>query len=438
MAYLNTSATDTDDLMNAITTFMAANGYTHIRTQTETLNLVSMQTTTMQCPDNTYVTFISTNTSARPYPSIDGTAGGYYDTPFINEGRINHNADWPSKNAKDGRFIFQLSNYAGDVTLNERPWLGAIRHLTYDVNKDWWEQPDAKAFWLDDDNDGNGFSANMYSAIVAGDDVPNVYIFINTNPDCVHIVTEYKPKHYSHMTIGNLAKSHTYVGGQYIVGSCNCLDSQADYFGYLPLCTGYTRAVVPASLCFGGVYCEGDGGVFYTGETILGMKGWGRVWQTTGIHVARTSAVDVNISTVDGEYDSQVMRSELLGLPTLPAMTHSFIGDNPTGSTFDKVTGQMAPVPLTAWCEHETTGAVYLGSWEHVAVTTMGSLAGKEEIVIGSETYMVFPLSTLKANGTDNMHRDGIDYSGGSVFADMNPYPDAHLFGLGLAIRKVV
>lgn len=438
MAFLQTTATDTDDLMSAITTFMASNGYTHIRTQNETLGLATtVKTTTMQCPDNTYITFMSTNTIARPFPSEDGQWENYYQTPFLDEGETNHDKDFPALNAQLGRYIASL-DWAGDVTLNERPWLGAIRHLTYDNTKDWWEQPDAKAFWLDDDDDGLGFSANMYSAIVAGDSIPNVFIFINTSPDCIHIVTEYKAKYYSHMTIGNLEKSHNYVGGQYIVGSCNCLDSQADYMGYMPMAIGRTRAVKPASLCFGGVYCEGDGSDFYTAETIYGMKGWGRVWNTTGIHVARTNTVNVNISSVDDTYDPYDTYDLNRGLPTLPAVTNSSVGDNPIGSTFDKITGQMAPVPLTAWCEHETTGAVYLGSWEHVAVVSMGTLSGKEEVVIGGETYQVFPLSTLKANGDDNMHRDGGSYDGGTTFYDINPYPDAHLFGLGLAVRKVV
>lgn len=449
MAFLQTNATNTDDLMNTITAFMASNGYTLVRTQTETVNTKSVKTVTMQCPDNTYITFMSTNTMDRPYPATSGQWEDYYQTPFTDEGYTGHKRDYPALNAFHGRYVQGLNTPTvapTDTAQYERPWLGAIRHITYDASKDWHQQPDAKRLYQNavDGYYGAG-NANTYSAIVAGDNVPNVFIFINTNPDCIHIVTEYKAAHFSHMTIGNLDKSHNFVGGEYIVGSCNSVDSQADYFGYLPLNIGTTRCIQKAPWFFGGVRCEGNGTAWYNGEDEYAMKGWGRVWMTTGVHVARDNDDPMcDINQVDKYIRPNHVSDYVRGLPCVQGLTGNLDTEGVAtgnrswiGSTFDKVTGQAAPIPLTSWCEHETTGAVYLGSWSHVGVVHMGSLGGKEELVIGGDTYQVFPMNTLKPNGNDGMSRDGVAWTS-STYNEINPRPDGHMFGLGLVIRKTV
>lgn len=447
MAFYQSSATNPNDVVSQIATFLQSNGYTFVRTRTELINATNILTYTLQCPDGTYITFLSSDGIERPFhPETESVLDYYRSDAWIGTSGTSNR---PCKDAFNGRWITEWDGE--DLSSYARPWVGCIRHLTYDVTKNWVDQPDAKRVYK---STGGAYyddpeSVNSYSALVVGYTTPNLYIFVNTNPDCVHIVTEYEDNKYSHMTIGNLEKSHSYVGGQYIVGSCQTVDGRNDYTGYLPYCLEDKDGVYALQRFAGGVYCEGDGTSWYTGDNYEAMKGWGRVIFTTGCHVAEGSGNDIidwSATALDFIASTDGYATNTLGLPLAQGLSTPWYdgttawlngGNSILGSTFDLQTGQAAPIPLSSWCEHEVAGAVYLGSWVHVGLIQMSAFRGKEEFVLGGDTYQVFPLNHIPEGSNDHMGKFRVNPDG-AFEHNVTKTPECGLYMLGLAIRKTV
>ena len=438
MAFSQNTAADTDTLMGDISTFLQANGYTLIRSREEVCNGLSVLTVTLQCPDGTYITFMSTNTYERPWPSVGILDNDYILHPWL--------GDPTARDAFEGRYLNTF--FGEDLSSFGKPFLGAIRHITYDVTKNWYDQPDCKRLHRDDIGGyyGDTENKNIYSCIVSGANV-NYFLYRNTNPECVHIVTEYESGKYSHMTIGNLEKSHNYVGGEYIQGSVGGIDARNGYMGYLPWSIIELEASEDVRRTYGAMRCEGNGNAFYTAETTDSMKGWGRCLHITGIHVSADSfgiPLEWNGANIDNVYTHDLSRYTL-GIPLAQGVATDWNtsedqrhldGNNWLGSTFDSRTGQPAPIALTGWCEHEVAGAVYLGSWVHVGVIMMSGFSGKEEFTLGGNTYQVFPLNNLNALGTDGVATTTPPDL--PFVKNLTRDPEYNLYNLGLAIRKVV
>lgn len=446
MAFYTSSALDTLDMMNQVVSFLTSNGYTLIHTK-DTDNLSPTPVTCREvCLQNNasgwYITFLTTNTNEEN-PLYGDSASQYYQS-FYGTG-----------NTSDERnmYVGRARSLQGATIADEDPYMGVMMHNSYTPSIPWYQQPDAKKMYKYV-NISNVADFNTYSAMAGNDSgIPTFWIFLNSNPHCVHIVAEYQLGYYSHMTIGELEKSHTYVGGQYVVGSARPVWGDHCYDGYLGL--GFMpESSAEASYDFcklysSAMYCEGDGDDYYVGDDAAAMAGWGRCVQVTGINnpyswyeywVEPNNHYQMTPNNRNGYASAHSQYNWFC--PMANGYQHSYNsstnaaernagGYNALACTYDPTTGQAAPIPLTGWCEHKGGGSVYLGSYVHVAVIQMSVYSGKEEFTLGGETYQVFPLSALLPDSFDNSPAYGI---GGRD----RTRKEANNYQLGLAIRKVI
>lgn len=243
------------------------------------------------------------------------------------------------------------------------------------------------------DDSGNGYNTNSsHTNVNLGDeraveldDGPFASYFFfeqDADPHYVHVVVQTSTGIYRHFGWGEIDKFGTWTGGEYAYGHAHFF-AGAKQSGNSTLLdglfTGTSQARRAATIHMEGLPGQG------------GSEKWGQIWDRTDIASPDDSGSNAK-ARVKGGYKGGLI-------------TRAFGNVGPAGST----SGFIPQYPISVW--HRNGSDILLLGWmPDVRGMNMRNFAPEQEIVIGSDTWVVFPESQKSSSGNDRTENAGIAY----------------------------
>lgn len=249
------------------------------------------------------------------------------------------------------------------------------------------------------DDSGNGYNSNSShtdnlldnercSNDMTNGPYPNYWFFENdASPAYLHVVVEITADVYRHFGFGEMDKVGTWTGGEYCYGHFQA--------GNSPITT-------LTSCHMDGGFGDTDTGDFRKASTIHleglpaqdGSSKWGQVWGRTGQAIPDDTAGNPKVQCFGGFRSGPIARH--------------FGVMKPAGTQ----TGSVPMYPFGMWYRDTTNEHVYFLGWiEDVRGVNIGNFAPAQEVVIGSDTWVFFPMAQKTTDNVVNRtYNSGIAY----------------------------
>jgi len=334
MAYETGSSTGVVDLLEKLATFLVANGWTK--------NLLAVDNTT-------YHTWTGLNGTGKRL-HVQKTAADatvmYFNLRAVTRGIIfgEHHGDSGSK-------------YASTWYFSEITGIGLNGSTGYDVGQPWDTQPGYQ-------NNGSVLSRGCCINAVDGT-IPNYWFFSSANNDCVIVMVEYTGGKFQYFMFGLIHKIGTWTGGQFCLATCN------SYWPYLIRASTWSGQVKGiGKLGYMAIPSSDTNPASAIYANIDSSANWKENGESNGY--AQFDGLIANLAFAD-HYGDNFMLGLIMNSPNV---------FNAVAPMF-KVHGRIKRTGTNNWS---------MAGWiENLRQLRIDNYANAEEVVLGSDTWMVFP-----------------------------------------------